>query len=99
MGRPAMKMSSACGMHSAGSDVTSATLVRSSVCGMYSRSSFTKPMSSLFHASGLRVRIDTVCPASAASAAKMGVELPPPTTVMYMAAKGWTVGLVEPASW
>ena len=33
MGRPAMKMSSACGMHSAGSDVISATLVRSSVCG------------------------------------------------------------------
>ena len=55
-----------------------------SACGMYSRSSFTKPMSSLFHASGLRVRIDTVCPASAASAAKMGVELPPPTTVMCM---------------
>ena len=59
-----------------------------SACGMYSRSSFTKPMSSLFHASGLRVRIDTVCPASAASAAKMGVELPPPTTVICMLPSG-----------
>ena len=67
--------------------------MRGLACGMYSRSSFTKPMSSLFHASGLRVRIETVWPASAASAAKMGVELPPPTTVMCIAASGLRAAL------
>ena len=51
------------------------------------RSSLTKPMSAAFHCAGFRVSIATSCPASAASAAKIGVELPPPTTVTYIVRK------------